>query len=496
MEPMSSITHLGERETVRGFSRAARATTFVETNAFVILVLGACVAFQATLLRQSVTPDSWLALLSGRVVAHDGLPHHDVLAVLSHGRTWVDQQWLAQLGLYGTWTAGGWTSAVLAGLVLFATAFAVLAASARQRGASPRSVAFVLFACYLTALPSRGLRAQLAAYPLFALVLALVLADERRPSRLIYLTLPLLVLWANLHGSVLLGAGLVALHGLMLLLRRRSPGRRAATLLVAPWLCVLVSPYALELPGYYRSILANGELARASSEWARSTLHGQPLFFGLLVLAVVLAALGRRGLKPLGLVTLGAFGLLGLLAVRNVVWFALAAAAVLPAALDEVWPAGASHGRRALNLILAGAGAAFAVVLIAVVLERDHATLGGTLPPAAARAAAVAAHADPRAMVFANESYADWLVLEQPSLAGRIAFDLRYELLRAGQLERIVAFRHERGPGWQDVVQPYRLLVLGTSDDAGALRVLEKRPGAKVLWKNPEITVLHQAGAS
>ena len=48
-----------------------------------------------------------MALLSGRVVAQHGLPSHDTLTVWAHGRTWVDQQWLAQLALYGLERLGG-----------------------------------------------------------------------------------------------------------------------------------------------------------------------------------------------------------------------------------------------------------------------------------------------------------------------------------------------------------------------------------------------------
>src|SRR5689334_19387381 len=54
-----------------------------------------------------VTQDTWLSLVSGREIAGHGLPHVDALAVLTSGRTWVDQQWLSHVALYGAWRGGG-----------------------------------------------------------------------------------------------------------------------------------------------------------------------------------------------------------------------------------------------------------------------------------------------------------------------------------------------------------------------------------------------------
>ena len=61
-------------------------------------------------------------------------------------------------------------------------------------------------------------------------------------------------------------------------------------------------------------------------------------------------------------------------------------------------------------------------------------------PAAAGNAAAAAAGAHGR--VFANESYADWLVFEHPQLAGRIAYDSRFELLTSRQLRSVQEFRN------------------------------------------------------
>src|SRR5205809_967223 len=84
-----------------------------------------------------------------------------------------------------------------------------LALFARRAGASPRSVALVALLPLCVAPWVLQLRTQTLALPLFVAVYGLLAADSRRPSLRVWLVFPLLVLWGNLHGSVVLGAMLV-----------------------------------------------------------------------------------------------------------------------------------------------------------------------------------------------------------------------------------------------------------------------------------------------
>src|SRR5919201_3325250 len=78
----------------------ARATDLFVREA-ALAVTCACVAIIfLTNLGVQVAADSWLNLLGGREILNHGIPHHDTLAVLSRGRDWIDQQWLANLAYY------------------------------------------------------------------------------------------------------------------------------------------------------------------------------------------------------------------------------------------------------------------------------------------------------------------------------------------------------------------------------------------------------------
>src|SRR5262245_61706893 len=86
---------------------ASRVGRVLDDNGTVVVVVAAFAAVLITHLRSALAADGWMALLSGRVVAQHGLPSHDTLTIWGHGSTWVDQQWLAQLSLYGLDRVGG-----------------------------------------------------------------------------------------------------------------------------------------------------------------------------------------------------------------------------------------------------------------------------------------------------------------------------------------------------------------------------------------------------
>jgi hypothetical protein len=88
----------------------------------------------------------------------------------------------------------------------------------------------------------------------------LLIVESRAPSRRIYLVFPLLVVWANVHGSVLFGAGLTMLAGATLAWEQlRTPAAlrvrhwlgRAAVLVAGPLVCIFASPYGFSLASYY-----------------------------------------------------------------------------------------------------------------------------------------------------------------------------------------------------------------------------------------------------
>jgi hypothetical protein len=259
-------------------------------------------------------------------------------------------------------------------------------------------------------------------------------------------------------------------------------------LLLAPWLCMLASPYAPSLPNYYRTIFSSG-FGSYVTEWAPTTLTLLHLPIYLLALGG-LWLLGRTRSRASLFEQLAFIGitLLALDAVRNAAWLALFSLAVLPRLVDTLRTPAVEPKR--INRLLAvamlvGVGLATAVVAVKPVTWFTQ----EQYPAAVANAAAQAVGANDR--IFANESYADWLVFEHPQLAGRIAYDSRFELLTGRQLRSVIGFRNLVA-GWRSTIGGYSVLVLNKSDDAEPIRALLRAREARVLMRRGRLVVLQR----
>jgi hypothetical protein len=477
---------------------AARVRTFVDREAYAVMLVALYAFGLARLAPHELVQDSWLTLVSGREIAWNGLPSRDTLTVFGHGADWVDQQWLAQLGFYGAYVLGGLKAVLVAHVALVAGAFALGLAAARRLGASPRSVFVVGIAAFLLAPWTWQLRSQSAAYLLFVAVVWLLVRDVRDPGRRTFLVLPLLALWANLHGSVVLGAALVMLRGASLVVERaraREPvsgwAARAAALVVAPPLVLLASPYGLDLVGYYERMLVGPEFARIVGEWRPPTFPRAIPFFVLALAAVWLLARARRvsGFEK-AIVLFSIVG--GLLAIRSITWFAFTALVVLPSALDDVVPPRARmrpHGRPIR--LLAGVAAVAIPATFAVMALVPTRTYERLWPEPAAIAVAEAAASDPSVRVFASDRYADWLLWKRPELAGRIAYDVRFELHSKAELDALFDYYNHVGSDWAAATEGYELVVVDrTSRRAGEEAIL--REGGTRLYEDEHVAVLRR----
>jgi hypothetical protein len=342
------------------------------------------------------------------------------------------------------------------------------------------------------------LRAQTLVYPLFVVLLWLLVSDVLVPTRRVFLVLPLLVLWANLHGSVTLAALLVALRGMTYAgaawRAGRSPGSwlpRSAALVLGPGLCIFASPYGFDLVGYYHRTLFNPSLSTYVAEWVPSTpsLDTAP-FFVMAFGAVWL--LGRtRSLTVFERVVLLVVLAASLASVRNVAWFGLTAVMVLPRALEEAWPSRSdSPKRHRLNTLIALGAVAAALVVTVVVAARPLSWLRQDWSPKAAAIVGRQAAADPSLRVLSTARAADWLLFTEPQLAGRMAFDIRLELLSHTQVKRFYQLENAIGDRWREATAGYRLLLIDPRSEGDLERVLLAESGMRTLYRGKRILVL------
>ena len=476
-------------------SRIGAARTAAADNHLLVVAWLVILALLLVIGRELLGVDSWLTLMAGREVAEHGLPHRETLTVIPAGREWIDQQWLAQLVFYGLEQAGGLGAAVLFHALMVSSALAVTMAASRIRGASVRMTLLATVVCLTLAPWSWQLRAQSIALPLYAITLALTATDHDLSKRRTLLVFPLLVLWANVHGSVVLGAALVSLAGVIVLLRHVRQSSPTSPLwwdilyVVVPWACTLASPYGTDLVRYYRLLFIDSPVSRYVTEWQAPSLHGYELaFFAIAAATVVVAVWQRRRLAVYDLAVL-AITLAGALrSIRAIVWFALALALLLPLVLDGLAkPVTAARVHRRAAGTLVGTCAAVAAFAAAVTLQHDDSWYERDWPGATVRQPLVAR---PGA-VWASGSYADWLLWKEPTLRGRLAWDSRFELLTEHELRRIVLV-NRMDPGWEKVVEPFALLLLDRRQQAKQARRLVAGGRARVVVTEGPAVVLQR----
>lgn len=422
-------------------------------------LLGAFLCALLLYLPAEMSPDGWFALLSGHEIVAHGLPTHDALIVWGHGRRWVDQQWLAQLAYYGLYSLGGLRLALIVNAAVVTGAFAAAIAVARSFGGSRLSTLGVAIpAGFVIGWHASALRPQAFTLPLFVALTWLLVSDARAQSRRVFLVVPLLALWANLHGTVVLAALMVVVYAASSVASHRRVALRDAGLAASAALLPFASPYAPHLPGYYHELLFNSQLAQYVPDWRPTALSGVTAAFYLLALLAIFVLGRARGSATLfERVLLVLLLILGVEATRGMPWFALFALATLPDMITGIAQRELRITSRRQAGVLIGVSAA-AVCLAALFVVLKPASWYTTSYPTTVSRSVVAAAA-PSSRVFANGAYSDWLLLVEPKLRGRIAYDARFELLPHGRLADAAAVSLGRSD-WRRILSPFDVVVL------------------------------------
>ena len=304
----------------------------------------------------TIGPDArWLAVL-GRSIDRLGGVLHGIPYAAASSTGWHNVPVLAELIFRGLETSLGDRGLLGAQLVAAVVAMLFVVRDARRLGATDDGIAAAVVVVLIAGLLAfAGIRAQLFSLALFPALLWLLRSEEDEASRRIWLLVPLVALWSNLHGTVLVGVGLALLY----LLIERAPRRPLESLAVAgaSLLALCATPALAETPRYYAGVLGNEAARRGYGLWAPLSVHSG---FDLLLVAgaaVLLVGFIRSRPRAWQIVGAAALALLTVDAARNGIWLLLflappAAAAIRISARP---PAGVSH---ALALLFAAAAVA------------------------------------------------------------------------------------------------------------------------------------------
>lgn len=324
----------------------------------------ALAALGALVLSLTITPitnnDIFLHLKTGELILSTGaIPRVDDYSALAAGRPFVAHEWLSGVLFHTierTFGARGLDALIGFKALIALSIGAALYAAARLSGASPL-VALPCLAFVMVLAAARIVeRPHIFGYLLSALFLLVLVLRRSGHPRLLLLLLPLQILWANLHGSFLLGPMIVALaaaaEALQVLWQRHAPrGAQGGLAMPAGWrsaavpgaaaavlfAACLINPYGWDLLRFPFELTGSSFMTRIY-EWLppyRAPFVSTYMFrlylvwtaAGLTALAAAAVCWRRRGAPPFGafpfLLFLALFAL-SLRMNRNVTDFALA----------------------------------------------------------------------------------------------------------------------------------------------------------------------------
>ena len=301
----------------------------------VIGVLAGCLIAWRTTLRSGLFDDVFWHQATGLwMIHHHQVLTHDTLSYTVLGRSWITPEWgygvlLAEsVRLIGP-TAFWLLSAGVATLVVVC-----VAVRCRLSGAGWLWTGLLCAEVGAAIDPFLEDRPQVVSYLLVALLL-LVLTGARRRRWLLWVLPVLFAFWANVHGSFLLGLGILALEVIQSWvpgnLGRLSvdplPRRDTGLTFLACGVATFLNPFG---PNVYKAALGvtfNSTIRRFISEWQSPDFHdAATLITVLLPVAVTGAflALSKRPLPALDLVLTGFLFVATLDSYRFAPYFAIA----------------------------------------------------------------------------------------------------------------------------------------------------------------------------
>lgn len=400
------------------------------------------------------------------------MPRVDPYSFTAVGDPWVVQSWLASLAYGMAEAVGGFPLVRILHGVLYGLVSWLLARLARTGAPARTALASLLVVgvgvVYWSPRP--------LVLGIVGLALTVTVVERRRPW---WLLVPIVWVWANSHGSFVLGLGWLGLVGIGEWL---DGGRRRVRPPVAPWVggfavglvAACVNPLGPRLLLFPFTIVGRREAFALVVEWRSPSFQSATGLFTLACFVGIVVVLARSRPGWRDLLPAAAFLLAGLAAQRNLPMAAVVVAPVVGRALAVAGdrPRFAAAGREpaGLHLALAGALAALAAVFLTVAAREPAFDFDG-YPVAAARLL------EPGVRVATTDVAAGYLVLQRGADAN-VLIDDRVDLYPVRVTKDYLVLLEGR-PGALELLDRYRVESVLWEDD----RALHAQLAASERWR-------------
>ena len=279
------------------------------------------------------------------ILATHSVPTHDLFSFSRPNAPWFAWEWLSDVIDALLFRAGGLKAVVLFAGALIAVYATVLLRFALWRGANALVAAIITLLAVGASSMHFLARPHLFTLALLPVCLWVVEADQRKPSRALWLLIPVTALWTNLHGGfgvflaclgiVVIGSGVEVWLG-----EGKWPAvRRYSLLLAACSAASLINPYGYELHRHIFEYLRSDWIKNLIQEFQAPTFRseGQLQFEGLLIAGLVLTGLLLRRKRIVEALWILFLAHSSLISVRHAPLYAAVAAPILAAELSVGW---------------------------------------------------------------------------------------------------------------------------------------------------------------
>ena len=298
--------------------------------------------------RTPLDTDMWWHLRAGEETWQNQEVYSvDTFSYTREGSDWINHSWLSQVLMYLIFSTSSYHG--LSIWVGVCAVFSMFFIYLQMKGHPLLRSVVLIFAAVVSSVVWSP-RPQIHSLLLFSLLTYLLFKyRETGKSGFLIGSIPLFVVWGNLHGGYILGIILIGsmLAGQIMdkvLLVKNAPEISwkkiglFALFLVAAFFVVLINPFGLDMWKIPFNTVGVETLQNLISEWASPDFHQafqQPMLW-LLLGVFALIALSKKTLSGMELVPLLAFSWLALTARRNFGPFAIIAAPIFAKYLDDL----------------------------------------------------------------------------------------------------------------------------------------------------------------
>lgn len=225
--------------------------------------------------------DTFWHIATGQwILQHGVVPSVDPFSHTMPGAPWTAHEWLSEILLATAHDLGGWTGVTALTGLMFSAAITLLT---RAMLKSIEPVYALIFATYAVLMTASHLlaRPHILATPLMIIwLIALVRASDERRRPTLWL-LPVMTLWANMHGGFTLGLALTGAFALEAVIVARQEQKAIpmakswAIFIVLALGSALVTPHGLQGIYYTWDVLFQMNYVLAHiGEWQSPNFHG------------------------------------------------------------------------------------------------------------------------------------------------------------------------------------------------------------------------------